>query len=223
MGCGRWTTGLALGCWVVIASAGCVSLDDHRKLQAQNRTLAAETEALAKELFDLRGGSGSLHVRITSMERELATQDEFIANLRSENEILDEMRKEYQAELEAMANRQTLGAVVVAGPKLPQALDNQLKRFAGEHPGVVEYDSASGRIKWKSDLLFALGSDVVKQSSITALERFTSIVFHEGQASHKLASVGPPGDRRRDYSHEEWLPHRPHRSYGLWGISARHG
>jgi chemotaxis protein MotB len=170
-------------------------LDDHRKLQAQNRTLAAETEALAKELFDLRGGSGSLQTRITSLERELATQDELIAIFKSENEDLDEVRKEYQAELKAMADRQTLGEVVVAGPKLPQALDNQLKRFADEHLGVVDYDSASGSIKWKSDLLFALGSDVVKQSSIAALEHFTSIVKSPSAVDFEVIVVGHTDDR----------------------------
>ena len=191
----KWTAGLALGCWVVIASGGCVSLDDHRKLQAQNRTLAADKEALAKELFDLRGGSGSLQTRAASLERELATKDELIANLRGENEILDEMRKEYQAELESMADRQTLSEVVIAGPKLPQALDNQLKRFADEHPGVVEYDAARGSVKWKADLLFALASDVVKQSSMEALEHFTSIVKSPSAADFEVVVVGHTDDR----------------------------
>lgn len=190
MGCGKWTAGLMLGCWVVIASGGCVSLDVHRRLQAQNRTLAAGKEALAKELYDLRNGSGSLQTRATSLEREMAIKDELIANLRSENEILDEMREQYQAELESMANKQTLGEVVIAGPKLPKTLDNELKRFAEEHPGVVEYDSARGSIKWKADLLFALGSDVVKQSSIGALERFSSIVKSPSAADFEVIVVG---------------------------------
>jgi chemotaxis protein MotB len=157
--------------------------------------LAAEKEALAKDLFDMRNGSGSLQTGITSLEREMATKDELIANLRGENEILDEMRREYQAELESMANRQTLGEVVIAGAKLPAALDNELKRFAEEHSGVVEYDSARGGIKWKSDLLFALGSDVVKQSSIAALEQFTSIVKSPAASGFEVVVVGHTDNR----------------------------
>ena len=195
MRCGKWMAGLVLGCWLVIASGGCISLDDHRKLQAQNRMLAAEKESLAKELFDMRNGSGSLQTRVGSLEREMSTKDELLANLRSENEILDEMRKEYQAELEAMADKQTLGDVVIAGPKLPQALHNELKRFAEGHPGAVENAAARGSVKWKSDLLFALGSDVVKQSSITVMERFASIVKSRSAAGFEVIIVGHTDNR----------------------------
>ncbi len=195
MRCGKCTAGLALGIWIVIGAGGCVSLDDHRKLQAQNRTLAADKETLTQELYDLRNGSGSLQTRVTSLERELGTKDELLANLRNENEILDEMRRQYQLELEGMADQQTLSEVVIAGSKLPQALDNELKRFADEHPGAVEYDSVRGSIKWKADLLFALGSDVVKQSSMGSLERFASIVKSPSAAGFEVIVVGHTDDR----------------------------
>ncbi|MFQ5589814.1 MAG: OmpA family protein [Phycisphaerae bacterium] len=195
MRCGNWTVGLVIGCLVSILAGGCVSLDAHRRLQAQNRTLAAEKEALNQELFDTRNGSGSLQTRLASLERELATKDELLANLRSENEILDEMREQYQAELESLADRQTLGEVVIAGPKLPQALDNALERFAEENPEAVEYDPARGSLKWKADLLFALGSDVVKQSSMASMEHFTSIIKSPLASGFEIVVVGHTDDR----------------------------
>ncbi|UCE62064.1 MAG: OmpA family protein [Phycisphaerales bacterium] len=195
MRCGKWIGGLVLGCWVVIACGGCVSMDQYRRLQAQNRRMAADKEALAQELYDMRNGSDSLHTRLSACEGEVATKDELIANLRSENDVLDEMRLLAQAELERLANKQDLSDVVIAGPKLPPQLDNALKRFADEHPSAVEYDSARGSVKWKSDLLFALGSDVVKESSQAALKRFTEIVKSPTASDFEVIVVGHTDNR----------------------------
>ena len=57
-----------------------------------------------------------------------------------------------------------------------EALDSALRQFASEHPTEVAYDQVRGTVKWKSDLLFALGSDVVKQSSKEAFRGFAQVV-----------------------------------------------
>jgi len=195
MRCGRWMAGLVATGWVLATCGGCVSMNDYRKVRAQNRTLAADKEALEKELFDLRNGSGSLRTRLTSLEGELSAKDQLIENLRGENELLDEMRRLSQAELEEMAGKQAFSDVVIAGPKLPQQLDSALKRFADEHPSAVTYDSARGIVKWKADLLFALGSDVVKDSSMEALQRFTEIVKSPSAKDFEVIVVGHTDDR----------------------------
>lgn len=192
---GRWMVGAVLGCGALIAGGGCVSLDEHRRLQAQNRNLAAEKEALAQELQDIRGGSGSLRTRVDALEREVRTKDQLVANLRSENQLLEEMRRLAQNQLAEMADKQTLGDIAIVGPKLPQQLDSALKRFADEHPSAVEYDAVHGTVKWKSDLLFALGSDVVKQSSMDALRGFTEIVKSPAAANFEVIVVGHTDDQ----------------------------
>jgi len=186
---------LVLGCWILVAAGGCVSLDSYRKLQAQNRRMAADKEALNQEMFALRSGQGSIQTRLDACETEVATKDELIANLRSENDVLDEMRRLAQAELEKLANRQELGDVVIAGPKLPEQLDTALKRFADQHPSAVEYDSRRGSIKWKSDLLFALGSDVVKESSQEALKQFSEIIKSPSAEDFEVIVVGHTDNR----------------------------
>lgn len=187
---GRGIAGVVVGGWVLIAGVGCVSLDQHRQLQAKHRNVIAEKEALAQELFDFRHGSGSLRTRIDSCERELQTKDELAANLRSENELLEEMRQIAQAELAAMAEKQQLGDIAIVGPKLPQPLDNALKRFADEHPSSVVYDAARGTVKWKSDLLFALASDVVKEPSMESLKAFAEVIRSPAAAGFEVIVVG---------------------------------
>lgn len=192
---GKWMAGIVLGGWIVVSAGGCVSLDNYRRLQAQHRNVLAEKEALAQELYDMRNGSGSLNSRVDSLERELATKDQLVANLRSENDLLEKMRTVYESEMTDMANKQKLGDIAIVGPKLPQPLDSALKRFADERPSEVEYDSAHGTVKWKSDLLFALGSDVVKQSSIESLKAFSEVIKSPAAKDFEVIVVGHTDDR----------------------------
>ena len=194
MRCGKWIVGLTVGGWVVIGVSGCVSLDDHRRLEALNRNLAAEKESLNQELFDARTGTDSLRARTDSLERELASKDELLANLRSENELLDEMRKTAQAALEEMAGK-PFGDIAITAPKLPEQLDNALKQFADEHPSAVVYDSVHGTVRWKADLLFALGSDVVRESSMEALRGFSEIIKSPAAADFEVIVVGHTDNR----------------------------
>lgn len=189
MRCGGRMVGCLAGCYCVVVLSGCVSLNDYRKVQAAHRNLTAENQALAQELFDARNNNDSLRTRVDSLSRELTTGEELLANLRKENELLDEIRQRAQAELERWADR-PLGGIAIAGPKLPEPLHQALERFAGEHPTLVTYDAVRGTVKWKADLLFAIGSDVVKQSSIEALRRFTQVVTSPVAAGFEVLVVG---------------------------------
>lgn len=195
MRCGGWMTGLVLSVGMLVGAGGCVSLDTHRHLQAQNRILVAEKEQFDQELFDQRNLNESLRGRVESCERELMGKDELVANLRSENQLLEDMRNLMQGELEGLANRQTLSPIQIAGPKLPEPLDNALKQFANEHPSAVVYDPMRGTVKWKSDLLFALGSDVVKESSMEALRGFGEIIKSPAAADFEVLVVGHTDNR----------------------------
>jgi chemotaxis protein MotB len=172
---------------------GCATLDDQRRVQAANRSLTAEKEAIAQELFDCRSASDSLRTRVTALDSELQVKSELIANLRKENELLDEMRRTAQATLEDMAGRQQLGAITIS--QLPEALDTALKDFASRHPDAVQYDPARGTVKWKSDLLFALGSDVVRDTSLEALQSFTQIIMSPVAAEFEVLVVGHTDNR----------------------------
>jgi len=169
-------------------TGGCVSLDDHNRLKAANRNLTAEKESIGQELFDERHVNDSLRTRVDSLERELSTKNELLANLRGENELLDEMRQTAQRGLEDMQARQKLGDISI--PKLPAPLDTALKRFAEEHPSEVVYDSARGTVKWKADLLFPLGSDEVNPSSMEGLRGFVDILKSAAAADFEVIIVG---------------------------------
>lgn len=185
MRCGGW---MVCGLAGSVLLSGCATLDDYRRVQAANRSVTAEKEALAQELFDCRSANDSLRTRVTALDSEMQVKTELIANLRKENELLDEMRKTAQASLEDMAGRQQLGAITIS--QLPEALDSALKNFAQQHPDAVQYDPARGTMKWRSDLLFALGSDVVRETSLEALQSFTQILMSPAAVDFETLIVG---------------------------------
>ena len=190
MRCGGWAVSGLAGCMSLLAGSGCVSLEDHNRLKAAHRTLMAEKQSLSQELFDARNNNDSLRTRLDARSRELETTTELLANLRGENDLLDGIRLQAQQQLEAMADRQRLGDISITGPKLPAPLHAALKDFADANPGTVEYDASHGTVKWKSDLLFALGSDVVKDSSLESLRGFTQVIMSPAAAGFEAIVVG---------------------------------
>ncbi len=185
--------GLLAAC-LLVSAAGCASMTDQRVLQAANRTLHAEKQALTQDLFDATSANENLRTRLESDERELRTKGDLITNLQRENELLDEMRKTALAELEAVAKGQMLTNIEISGPRLPQQLHDVLKQFASDHPTSVVYDAARGNVKWKSDLLFALGSDTVKETSKEPLRRFTEILKSSAAEGFEAIVVGHTDD-----------------------------
>ena len=195
MSCGKGMACWMVGGCVAMFAGGCVSLDDYRHLDAQHRNLVAEKEALDQELFDLRNSSDLFRSKNDSLGRELSGRNELVDNLRRENEVLEDMRRLLQDELESVAGKANMAPINIAGPKLPEALDNALRLFADEHPTEVVYDAVAGTVKWKSDLLFALGSDVVKQSSKDALRSFTEIIKSPAAKDFEVIVVGHTDNR----------------------------
>ena len=191
----RWMTIGSVGCLGLVAGSGCVTLDEHRRVQAANRNLAAEKQATDQELYDVRTANDSLRTRAGGLERELGTSTELVANLRKENELLDEMRRKSQSELENAAKGANLGNITISSPRLPEPLHNAVKGFADAHPSEVVYDASRGTVKWKADLLFPLGSDVVKDSSMDALKSFTDILKSTAATDFEVIISGHTDNR----------------------------
>jgi len=166
---------LGVGWLVMVLVSGCVSLDDHRRLQAAHRNMTAQKTALVDQLDDARRRIDAAVMRANACSDELQTKEQLLASLRNEQQLLDESRLAALREIERLAN-QPVGDIIINAPKLPKPLDNALKQFADAHPSSVEYDAARGTVRWKSDLLFALGSDVVRQESAAPLKQFTAIL-----------------------------------------------
>lgn len=193
---GQWLVGLAVVGLVVPLSGGCKTLDEYRQLEMSHRTSLAEKAQCESELYDARSLADSLRTKLTATERELKTKDQFIENLQTENDRLEAAFASAQETLEKLANNtMPTKPVVIKESKLPAALDSALKDFASQYPNDVDYNETTGVIKWKSDLLFALGSDVVKETAMASLTRFVEILKSSAANDFEVVIVGHTDDR----------------------------
>lgn len=186
---------LVAGC-VAAISTGCVSLDDHRQLQMAHRTLEAEKAQLEQELYDLRNSNSNLQTRLSSTEQHIRSKESLASNLQAENNRLQAAVGSAQRTVEELARQNVLqDPIIIESTKLPEALDNALQDFAARHPGSVSYDPNNGMVKWTSDLLFALGSDIVKDSAKQSLDGFASIMNSSAAQGFDVMVIGHTDDR----------------------------
>jgi chemotaxis protein MotB len=189
-----WKAGAVAVCAVAAVNTGCVSLDRYKRLEAANRLVIADKEKLEVDLYDERNVAGSLRTRVNSLESELRVKDELISNYRRESELSQGIIDAAKQGIARMADT-NLTAPVIMGAKLPPQLDSAIKKFADAHPSEVAYDPASGSVKWKADLLFPLGSDVVNQSALDGLRGFSDILKSPAASDFEVVVVGHTDNR----------------------------
>ena len=180
-------TGLA---FLGIAITGCVSSE---KYAARNLENSALVEQLANTQRDERAARAEADAYKTQLQM-LATngnsKDAMQANLQQQNLDLQRQLEELNRQYEAAVSKVGTGAV------LPVALTNVLEQFAQQYPELVDFDSAKGIVKFKSDMTFDAGSAQVTPSARQAAARFAQILNSPEARGYELMVVGHTDNTR---------------------------
>lgn len=123
------------------------------ELESELNTNQVQLDQLKRKLA---AAEGSSDIEIQTMKQEIAALEEDIAKKK--------------ALIASMQERLLLG-----GAALPVELSTLLEDFAAKND-MVDYDSARGMVKFKSDLLFEKGSDKVTASAAQAVKSFCDIL-----------------------------------------------
>ena len=115
--------------------------------------LEASKARLEKQLLTLRN-QGSVTGIATA--EEIAT---LVAAIDEKNALIAKMRDQ----------------LLTGGIKLPMELTAMLEDFAESNP-MVAFDKETGKLKFKSDLLFELGSDKVAADGISSIQTLSDIM-----------------------------------------------
>lgn len=183
----KWA-GLAL---VGSTALGCVSQEKYNALkldrdqyaqrlsaaEAAEQSSQAAADAYKRQLDSLGQTQGNDRALTTS----LMTQ---VSDLQRS---LDEMTRKYEGAINRTASMT---------PALPQPLNDALQTFANENPNLVDFDSARGIVKFKSDVTFAPGSADVTSQAQQAIDRFSQILNSAAAASFELMVVGHTDNAR---------------------------
>ncbi len=169
---------------------GCASLDEHRQLEMDHRTLLMEKEQVDSDLYDCRNVTDNLRTQLEACENELETSRQVAEKYQQENDWLAQNVDKLTAIVDKVGGGKDLQTPLIIERVLPPALDAALKEFAADHPDMITYDAKRGAIKWQSDLLFALASVVVRDSAKSSLAEFARIIDSPAAADFDVMIVG---------------------------------
>ncbi len=175
---------------VSMLAGGC---DRVQQLEAQNRRLSERLELAQGErdqaLMDLTrlGADGK------AKDGTLAGKDLQIQELQSDN----------QRKMDALTKLKDMYDALVNAPKaplpvpsrvLPGKVDAALTAFASKNPGMVEYNSEIGMVKFKSDFTFGLGSATPNVAAVTAMGKLVEVLNTEEAAGFSVYVAGHTDD-----------------------------
>ena len=169
---------------------GCVSQEKYNALKldrdqlaerlgqsdAQMQSLAVERDAYKDQRDKLLAGGGNSQALVANLTQQLgALQSQY-----------DALNKQYE---EALKNQ----GLAVA---LPQPVTDALNQFARENPDLVDFDSARGIVKFKSDITFNSGQAELTPRAADAIGRFASILNSPAASGYELQVAGHTDNQR---------------------------
>lgn len=172
------------------AASGCVARAEYDKVEFARRTSAQRAGELEREIADERAQRQTVEAERNSMRRERDTATLLAENRKAEVARMEEALKRERGLTDSALAKGISDPQIIEITKLPPELDKAFKEFAARYPDAVEYLPSRGSVRWKSDLTFALGSDVVREGAQSPLHDFAEIVNSPAAADFEVVIVG---------------------------------
>jgi chemotaxis protein MotB len=184
----KLTSTLIILSLAMLAVIGCVPRERYEDLKLKNRTQEDIISELKSQLSTLQMQHGQLTGDLSKAE-QLGTVD--VQTLREELTALEKALESKNSLIEKMQAQ-----LLRSGSPLPMELNILLNDFAAANSELVSFDESTGMLKFKSDLLFASGSDTVQPGGVKALEKFAAIAKSEQAANFDIMIAGHTDDVR---------------------------
>ena len=179
-------SGIVLACVAGMVVSGCVSQGQYDDLKAQNRIQLQRIEDLDSRL-------GAAKLTLGQLQRQLqSAQDQGGVDGKSKSAIIAALEKDIERKKALIAAMQA--QLLRGGVALPVELSLLLRDFA-ENNDIVTFDETAGILKFKSDLLFDSGSDVVKSNSVKAISALCGIMNSSEGGQFDIIIAGHTDDQ----------------------------
>jgi chemotaxis protein MotB len=176
----RWIGCAALAFTLV----GCVSQDQYSALKLEKDRMAEQLVAAQSDASSSKTEAAAYKAQLDQISQAGGNQAALLTNLQQQNATLnaqlDDLNKRYQ---EALSRPATAMA-------LPEKLNNELTAFAQENPDLVDFDSARGTVKFKSDVVFAVGDATLTGKAKEVIDRFAKILNSANASQYELLVAG---------------------------------
>jgi len=175
---------LVISLTVAMLAGGCQSQEKYDDLKLRNQSQQQRIDELESQLNVTK-------LKLTQTEKLLAEAQASIST------DVDALNKKVEALEKDIADKEELIKKLQAalgGSVLPPELSSELRKFADENPDMVSFDEATGMVKFKSDLLFDKGSDVVSQQATPLMKKLCDIINSKAAEGFDVSIVGHTDD-----------------------------
>ncbi len=178
-------TGLIIVCTFVLLLNGCG--EELGDLKVQNRTQQGRIAEIESQLQVSKLNLDQLKRQLGAAQKQTSIET---TTLQQKIAALEEELAKKKVLIASMQKQLLLG-----GAALPVELSTTLEDFAKSEE-MVTYNPDKGVIKFKSDLLFEKGSDVVATSAINAVKSLCKILNSEQARQFDIIVAGHTDDMR---------------------------
>jgi len=170
---------------VALGSIGCVDEAKYNAVLLRNREQEKLLQEKEADIARLKERVDALQARAEDAQRLLQEKEDHLSSVMQER---DEVRKAFDELRELygkMADRSPVGA-----GKLPKKVALDIERLAEEYPDLFEFDPATGRLRFASDITFDFASIQVKAEARTALTKLGRILTSDAAKAVKASIIG---------------------------------
>ncbi|MGE4198145.1 MAG: OmpA family protein, partial [Phycisphaerales bacterium] len=175
----------AMGLCLCVLGGGPVGCSSNSDLIETNRTLTERIEQLIVENKRLKGELETANAEIAALRQSNADLVALRDQLMAENQMLREQLRRFGSDLESLKFS-----------ALDPTTDAALRELAAQYPDLLEYDSARGMIRFKSDVTFASGSDEVSDAGRRTIDALAKILISPAASSYDVRIVGHTDSQR---------------------------
>jgi chemotaxis protein MotB len=164
---------------------GCVSQDQYNALKLDRDRMAEQLVSAQRDASQAKSAADAYKNQIDNLAATGPAKDALVLNLTQDNANLkaqnDDLNRRYQ---------ELLARPATAGNALPPPLTNALTAFAQQNPDLVDFDSARGIVKFKSDVVFNVGDATLTPKAREVIDRFAAILNSAAASQYELLVAG---------------------------------
>ena len=176
---------LALAACLALVAVGCVDEAKYNAVLLRNREQEKLLQEKEAQLAMLNERVSALQARSGDAQRMLQEKEDHLATVMKER---DEVRKAFDELMDAY--KKLVGGAYAPGSKIPREVAISIQQLADQYPGLFEFDAATGRLRFASDITFDSGSNVVKPDARGAISKLGGILVSDVAGGIMAAIVG---------------------------------
>ncbi len=176
---------MVLAACLALVSVGCVDEAKYTAVLLRNREQEKLLQEKEANLATLAERVSALQARSADAQRMLQEKEDHLATVMNER---DEVRKAFDELTDAY--KKLAGRGYAPEGKIPREVAISIQQLADQYPGLFEFDAATGRLRFASDITFDSGSNVVKAGARTAIAKLGGILASDVARGIMVTIVG---------------------------------